>query len=122
VEQGAAAEAVQLGAADAEAAADLDRELGDLVGVVGGVGVLELDRVGEDGEGVEEGALDFLDQLAAVDRRATWLATMWARSRSSSVKAPDCSYSRFITPQIDPATTIGSESSEPGSVTGLRVR
>ena len=50
----------------------------------------------------------------------TWLATMWASSRSSSAKAPRSSCSRFITPQIEPATEIGSESSEPGSVRGLR--
>ena len=50
--------------------ADRDRQVGDLVGVVGGVGVLQLDRVGEHAEGGEEGALQFVDQLAAVDRRA----------------------------------------------------
>ena len=50
VQQGAVAEPVELGAADPQPLADRDREVGDLVGVVGGVGVLQLDRVGEDAE------------------------------------------------------------------------
>ena len=50
VQQGAVAEAVQLGAADAHPLADRDGQVGDLVGVVGGVGVLQLDRVGEDAD------------------------------------------------------------------------
>jgi hypothetical protein len=36
--------------------------------VIGGVGVLQLDRVGEHAERGEEGALELVDQLAAVDR------------------------------------------------------
>jgi hypothetical protein len=69
VEEGAVAEAVQLGAGNAHPGADGGGQVGDLVGVVGGVGVLQLDRVGEDADRGEEGALEFADQLTAVDRR-----------------------------------------------------
>ena len=70
VQEGAVAESIQLGAGDAKAPADRGGEIGDLVGMVGGVGVLQLDRIGEDTDGGQEGALEFGDQLAAVDRRA----------------------------------------------------
>ena len=123
VEQGAVAEPVQLDAADAHPGADGGREVGDLVGVVGGVGVLQLDRVGEHADGGEEGALQFGDELAAVDRGADLAGDdVGEQQILLGEGAPGSSCSRFITPQIEPATEIGSESSEPGSVRGLRVR
>ena len=70
MEEGAVAEAVELDALDPEPFADPDRQLGDLVGVAGGVGVLHLDRVGDHADRGEEGVLEFADQLAAVDRGA----------------------------------------------------
>ena len=70
VEEGAVAEAVELDPLDPHPLADPDRQLGDLLGVVGGVGVLHLDRVGDHPDRGEEGVLEFADQLAAVDRGA----------------------------------------------------
>jgi hypothetical protein len=70
VEEGAVAQAVELVAGDADAGADADGDVGDLVGMVGGVGVLQLDGVGEDGDRGQEGVLEFADQLAAMDRLA----------------------------------------------------
>ena len=76
--------------------------------MVGGVSVLQLDRIGEHAERGEEGALELVDELAAVDRRADL--------------AGDDVGEQQVLATPSPATRIGSESSEPGSVRGLRAR
>ncbi len=47
VQQRAVAESVQLGPADSQPLSHPHRQLGHLVGMVGGVGVLQLDRIGD---------------------------------------------------------------------------
>ena len=123
VQQRAVAQPVELGPADAHPPADRNREVGDLVGVVGGVGVLQLDRVGEHAERGQEGALELVDELAAVDRRAELAGDDVGEQQ---VVVGEGAWFLLLEvaarPRRVPATRIGSESSEPGSVRGLRCR
>ena len=70
VQERGVAQRAQLGVGEAERAAGVEREVGDHVGVVGGVGVLGLQDVGEDPERGGEGGLQLLGQPRAVQRGA----------------------------------------------------